>query len=320
MQDLTTNTSGNGYDNLKVDVVALYDKYLVADSGVWGVKQVWSRGVFGKIYGLFVIPLKYRNYVWYLLRRSQVDQCWFEIFKGYWMEIIGGRPLWGPQDLYFLRGLYRIDFQKSEVQDNVSANTHEDVWQKPEVVYQLIHLVYKESVVNEMRMVELLRKFVPGWKKMLEFGCGTAPIAFTLAEFGQIKHKKVYISDIATAAFHYAAYRFAPFKNVEPVLLMADNNFMLGLKEKVDVIFCITVLEHLGNPLETVRNLSKHLNPGGILIFDYVKGDGFGLDTAAGVRERGEVLKYIRDKYDILHGRLSADKNMDVTVARLKSG
>jgi 2-polyprenyl-3-methyl-5-hydroxy-6-metoxy-1,4-benzoquinol methylase len=125
-------------------------------------------------------------------------------------------------------------------------------------------------------------------------------------------------SDIQTLAFHYGAYRFRHCSNVIPLLLVPDDDFSLNLSDSVDAIFCITVFEHLNKPLETIKSFYYYLNPNGLLFFDYIKGDGDGLDTLAGVRERNEVLDYVTEHFEVLLGTISKEKSMGLTVVKKK--
>lgn len=154
---------------------------------------------------------------------------------------------------------------------------------------------------------------------MLEFGCATAPVTASLYEFYRPESQfKMYVSDIPTLAFHYAAYRFRYCSNVIPILLKPENDFILKLPDKLDVIFCITVFEHLNQPLETVKIFYNLLNPGGLLFFDYIKGSGKGLDTQHAVRQRGSVLDFIGDNFELIEGQLTKDSDMHLTIVQKK--
>jgi hypothetical protein len=83
----------------------------------------------------------------------------------------------------------------------------------------------------------------------------------------------------------------------------------------VDAIFCITVLEHLNKPLATAVLFHRFLRPGGVLVFDYIKGTGEALDTMHGVRERSAVLDFIAANFDVAHGALRHDASMGITLA-----
>lgn len=49
------------------------------------------------------------------------------------------------------------------------------------------------------------------------------------------------------------------------------------------------------------------LRPGGHLVFDYVRSDGTGLDTATALRDRIPALQYILSHFDIVKGSVATD-------------
>jgi 2-polyprenyl-3-methyl-5-hydroxy-6-metoxy-1,4-benzoquinol methylase len=128
----------------------------------------------------------------------------------------------------------------------------------------------------------------------------------------------MYISDMQTLAFHYAAYRFRSCSNVIPVLLRPEDEFVLKLDDKLDVIFCFAVFEHLNQPFQTAKTLYNLLGPGGILFFDYIKSEGLGFDTQKGVKERAPVIDFIGDKFVVIEGELNREESMRLTVVRKK--
>jgi 2-polyprenyl-3-methyl-5-hydroxy-6-metoxy-1,4-benzoquinol methylase len=265
--------------------------------------------------------VKYRGLALRGFRQMGLDQNWFFEFRKYWSGVLKGRPLWAVDDLYFLKNLYRIKFQSSTVPDEIDSQGHCKAWQKPEVIYQLLHLVCRETIADQLGILQKLAVVRPDFKKlkMLEFGCATAPITTSLYNFYNPKIlMKMYISDMQTLAFHYATYRFRHCSNAIPVLLRPEDDFVLKLDDKLDVIFCITVFEHLNQPLQTVKNLYNLLNPGGILFFDYIKSAGLGFDTKMGLRERGPVIDFIGDKFVVVEGELSREESMRLTVVRKK--
>jgi SAM-dependent methyltransferase len=165
----------------------------------------------------------------------------------------------------------------------------------------------------------LLFKYKSNARVIFEFGCATAPIMTSLFEFHpSAKNYKVYISDVKTISFHYAAYKFRQFANVIPILLSTENAFLPILPEPVDVIFCITVFEHLFGPLAVIKTFHQLLAPGGLLFFDYIKAAGDGLDTKQGVEERDAVLDYMSQNFNVLSGAISKDKSMGLTIIQKK--
>lgn len=304
----------NGFDNLVVDVAALHRDTPVDRPADLGLR--WNSPA-ERLYATSWLPLRPRAQAWQLLRRVRLDLSWFERFKRYWGQVLGGRPLWGVEDFYFLRNIYRMRFQNATVPDTTDAAVHLEAWQRPEVISHLFHSVYKESLNHELRVLEPLRALArKPPRTLLEFGCGSAPITTTLCEFQPPRGAmEICLSDIETVPFHYAAHKLAAFREVAAVPLRAENRFRFPQARKFDAIFCMTVLEHLQEPLAVVEHLSELLAPGGLLFFDYVKSDAAGLDTVAGRDQRPATLAFFRERFRILHGRLDDDRSIGLTVA-----
>ena len=102
------------------------------------------------------------------------------------------------------------------------------------------------------------------------------------------------------------------FLNIKPY----EN--CLNKKKLYDAVFMITVMEHLPNPIETVKNITNNLKPNGIFVFDYILSDGSGLDTREAVDKRKDVLDYISLKCNLISGKLDAKMSMGTTVCKLK--
>ena len=310
----------NFFDNFAIDVPKLYEDFPLKKQQKAEPNFVPSvRTPCHKIYRNPLIPLKYRRYAFHGLRRIGLDQSWFDEFKKYWSSILNGRPFWGTQDLFFLKNLYRIKFQDSQVPDTTDSKLHTQAWQRPELLYQLLHLVCKESISDQLRILQQLKKLKKNITKLsfLEFGCATAPIAVSLYEFFKPKPEmNIYISDIQTLAFHYAAYRFRLCSNVIPLLLTPENDLVLQINDNLDVIFSITVFEHLNKPMETIEIFYDKLKLGGLLFFDYIKSDAEGLDTTQGLEKRNDVLDFVLKNFEPVYGNISKDESMDLTIVR----
>ena len=138
--------------------------------------------------------------------------------------------------------------------------------------------------------------------------------------FGWSKVENYWISDIQTLSFHYACWRFSDRDLIKPLLLRVENQFQPVLDRKLDVIFCITVFEHLNDPMETAQRFHQSLNEGGLLVFDYIKSDGHGLDTRFSSIEREKVLRYILDRFEVVEGAIHLDKSVNQVIVRKRSG
>jgi SAM-dependent methyltransferase len=162
-------------------------------------------------------------------------------------------------------------FQAVHLAETNDPVTHLEAWQRPELLHHLFHSVYKESLFHRLDVAIRLERSRPRIRSVLEFGCGTAPVATTFFEFFRAaRDLRLFLADIETIPFHYAAWKFAEFPNVHAVALRASNHFRLELDEPLDAIVCLGVLEHLDDPLGTTSRLHALLRRGGLLIFDYV--------------------------------------------------
>lgn len=319
MNDKSCNNSINLYDNLVVDISSLYKNYPIElkcnnklDSDLFASSLIY------KIYKNKFIPLKYRLKLWSFFRNTNLDLSWFIEYKKYWCKVLGGRPLWNVNDFYFLNNIYRTKFSTAAVPDAEKPIDHLDAWQKPELLYQLFHVVMKESLIGEKHILNKINKLMPNVKSFLEYGSATAPITTSYCQFNNCDNTSIYISDMQTIAFHYATYKFRHNINVKPILLDYKNNFMPSIDINVDIIFCITVFEHLYRPLDVVKYFYNILNTGGYLFFDYIKGDGEGMDTIKGVNERNDVIDYIESKFNLIYGSLSKEQSIGLAIVRKK--
>lgn len=306
---------GNRFDNLIIDVPKLFLKFPISGLKTeTGGKKFNS--VINSLYGFKWLPLVIRKYLWYFFKRTGIDQIWFEEFRTYWGKYLGGITLWGVEDFYFLRGIYRQKFHNLELPDKSSSKSYLNIWQKPEVLFFLLDQIYRGKLYNELSNVDLYLKYrTETTLPILEFGCATAPIASSLIEFFGLTDQKIYISDIQTLAFHYGAYKFRKHKNVTPVLLDPKDGFTPKSPEKLGAIFCLTVFEHVNEPLSVAKKFYDLLAPGGLLIFDYLKTDGKGLDSSNSVKARGKTLEYIGKNFKVIHGDLHKTTGSDVIVA-----
>lgn len=314
-------STNNQFDNLPVDLDSIYTRFPLEKLATLGIPASISSGLLPRLYRNRLLPLKWRLKLWQLAFRAQLDLDWFEEISNYWVNILGGRPLWSVHDLYFLKNIYRIKFQANVLPDTQDASTHLQAWQRPELLYLLFHLVTKETAIPNARLVRRVRSLLPARQtnRWLEFGCSNAPVVTAAIRFFPDRKIKYYIADLQSLTFHYAAYSLRQHSRVTPLLLKPEKDFALELSEKLDVIFCIQVFEHLNRPLETAKQFYELLPPGGLLVFDFMMTDGKGLDTHQAVTERNQVLDFIQEKFEIVAGGpLDPTRTIEETIARKK--
>lgn len=312
-----TDTLTNGFDNLAVNVAEIFEKYPVESLPVADNK---ARG--DKLKGLYkspLVPLKHRLRIWEQAFLSNLDTGWFIDFNEYWTTVLGARPLWSPQDVYFLKNLYRVKFQRNTLPDTESADVHLEAWQRPELLYFLLHLLTKRTSVQDIGIYQHaleLRGKRTGLS-ILEYGSGLAPFTHNAIKFlSESSKNHYYPTDLAMLPFHYGAWRLQGHGNVHPHLLRPENKFQATLQKPMDVIFCIQVFEHMNEPRRTIKYFYDILKSGGVMVFDFILTDAKGLDSKQGIEQRGDVLEFVRQHFSIpFPADLSAEVSLPLTYA-----
>jgi SAM-dependent methyltransferase len=244
---------------------------------------------------------------------SNLKITWFKEFERFWLEILEGRPI-DIIDFHNLRFSYRSKFQKIEHTNEMNEKESIKVWQKPENLYLLLGGIWQYTK-NDYLNVLHYQKYLPKKGKILEYGCGIAPITTGLLRYFPEKKYVYTIADINQINYVYAKYLFrgnhqvktldlTPFKNIPPQ------------NEKYQAITCMTVFEHIPNPLEVAEGFYNSLTNGGVLIFDYILSEGEGLDSKNSVKERKKVLEFIEKNFEIVYGEVDKSHSMGLTIVR----
>jgi len=241
---------------------------------------------------------------------SGLDYFWFKEFSSYWSKELEGRPL-QLQDFHYLLGSYRSRFQNNETTENASVEDFLESYQNDDCIYMLFGAVRRYAY--EPFSGFKVEKYLKNNDNFLEYGCGYAPITEFICRYSNKINIKLYIADINQINNHYARWRLPSevnFISIKPYKdINLDNNSM-------NLISLMTVMEHLPDPLKVVKNLTRILKKGGYFIFDYILGDGDGQDTLAAIRERPEVLNFIKENYELIDGKFLNNKSMGTTVCR----
>ncbi len=249
--------------------------------------------------------------LWEKFIDSGLIRDWFHEFHIYWVEVLHARHL-KFHDFFHLYSEYRKRFQSVELEDEKDGFL--EVWQRPENIYILFGAVYKYALspVSFYRF----RKYISRANDILEYGCGVAPITYSALKYGKssYKRKSFSVADIGTHAFHFAKWRFSNMGNVSIHDLSPRE--LPHFQKKYDLIFMIEVLEHLPNPLEALQNLYDYLKRGGVFIFDFILGEGEGLDTRQALKDRESIISFIDKNFIIERGRLEVNKSMGETIAK----
>jgi len=114
---------------------------------------------------------------------------------------------------------------------------------------------YRESS-STSEIKEVLKQISWKSKTVLDVGCGTGFFAFSVAKRGA----RVLGIDFSEEAIEIANSQYL-HKNLEFKSIDVGK-----IKEKFDVIVSNGTLEHLDDPLKTLKLFKKHLNPNGKII------------------------------------------------------
>ncbi len=116
--DLNSINPGNQFDDIRISVSELYRNYPVDIKENIPHRHTMSYRASLKFISTPLLLMKFKFVVWSLFRRLNLDWSWFEDFSEYWEKVLHRRPLWGPQDLFFLKNHYRIRFQSSDLDES----------------------------------------------------------------------------------------------------------------------------------------------------------------------------------------------------------
>ena len=294
----------NKYDRMEVDIDKLFDRdcfvpvfkypdYLRRISKRYLTRFLTKFGLYARLVDTGII------------------RSWFTEFELYWRHVLNGRPLY-MHDFFYLLGVYRQRFQEVETPANSSEREFIDSWQKPETLYLLFGAI-RRYAYDPMQLF-YCEKYVRNGDSICEYGCGVAPITFSLMNYSKKRNLSFTIADIKQINSHFAKVRLG--ENAEFIELRPFENSLPT--ERFNVVTFKEVLEHLPNPLDTIRSITESLKPNGILVFDYILGDGDGQDTIEPIEQRPDVIKFIDHYFNVIEGQLSINSSIGKTVCQLK--
>ena len=274
----------NRYDDVRLDVAALLKQQDASLPGPDSAARSGDGlGAFGRLASLArlyalgaLVKMGWHRRLVY----ANLKLDWFFEFQRYWVEELRNRPI-HPQDFAFLSGIYRqrlqtIYFEQIEKPELASDERHLEAWRDHRAIYYLFAYAYRQAL-SPLR-VHPFTRYVPRGGRVAEYGCGAAPVLTALARRYRHLDLRLVGADIPHLLFHYARWKFRADRFV--TMLPIEPNNDAPLSGLYDTIFCLEVPGAPPAPDRRDRALSSGVKPGGHLVFDYVRSEGNGLDTA----------------------------------------
>lgn len=299
----------NSYDRIEIDLTKIRER-VEEESTLADFKE--NKVAIVNFFRLFIVVLLRRLGIQKRLVWSGFILGWFLPFENFWRNILQGRPI-DVTDFHYLRACYRSKFQSVSVEDEYTEEGFLRGWQSRGTAYLLFGAVWTHAKADNLMFLRSL-SHIPKKGRILEYGCGIAPITNGLRSF--LGHRKYdyTLLDIDQINFYYAIYRHK--KHASYRVLPPMNNLLTSEDGNFDVIYCLTVLEHVPNPDEVVQSFERSLNPNGLLIFDFIMGEGHGLDSVESSKKRVDTLDYIRANFTLVSGEIDHTNHVGFTICR----
>ena len=291
----------NSYDKIQFELDVLKKKLTS--------EKEKKKGFIPNFVNKYIVGFLIYTKIYQKLISSGLKDDWFEEFNYFWKNYLNGRPLYF-NDFSYLLGVYRQKFQNISVVDNPDKKNFLKPWQTSESLYLLFGAVRKYSY--EPFSFFNIDKYLKNKTKFLEYGCGIAPISYSILNYSS-KKPEIYYADILQINSIYAQYRL---KGKAKFIELLPENYNLNLPNDFEVITIKTVLEHLTDPLDCIKYLTSILKKNGVLILDYVISEGKGLDTIESLNQRKEVIEFLKNNFLVLEGSLNYDKTINLAVLK----
>lgn len=127
---------------------------------------------------------------------------------------------------------------------------------------------------------------------ILEYGCGSAVMTeYFMQHFPDYNYT---VADIPSVTLEFVKWKKDTYNYNLDILTIGKGKEGIPLINNYDLIICQDVLEHTPNPLEIVQSFALHLNPGGVLILDFLNAPG-GENLELAVSQREEVKTFLAE-------------------------
>lgn len=167
---------------------------------------------------------------------------------------------------------------------------------------------FRQCVRNRARSFRSIADAEP--MRFLEWGAGVCPASYWLLTRSKHPPALVVVADVESEHFTFGFWRLQRVASTRTavrgvILSHAEPKPLCG--ELFQVAAILETLEHVPNPLETIRHIAEHVLPGGQLYEDFRPhgpGDeGAPWDLPEAQAERPEVYRYLEKGFDLVEGQ-----------------
>ncbi|MCX7804243.1 MAG: class I SAM-dependent methyltransferase [Planctomycetota bacterium] len=303
---------GNYFDDMRIDIAESHRRLAGLARNPKSVRKPRWRN----LAKLCLAGLSMRLGIREFLVTNGIARKWMDDFCDYWSNVLDGRPIATAIEFFMLMHDYRKRQQYVRRLEWGSPSRHLENWQDPVQIFATFRSVM-DMALRPIRCMDLWRR-MPGSARVLEYGCSLAPYYYCYREFFSHLDCRWVLADIPGFPFHYARYLYRNDAEVEFVAIGAgDFADPLRGAGNFDIIILTSVLEHLDDPIFVSEYLLKKLKRGGLLVFDYIKSEGKGLDHPASLQMRRKCLENILAKTRLVSGEVGdLDGSVGLCIAR----
>ena len=201
----------------------------------------------------------------------------------------------------------------------VSGQTWEELWARyprdsEEAIFAFwteigAWAAFRQVIRNRRRSFAFIAQRLGMMDAFCEWGAGVAPASWWLVQHSPIPLRLTLV-DVPSEHLNFGSWRLRRRLEAEwdlccwSLRVVALEPRIKPLTEMYQGVSVIEVLEHLSDPLETVRHLAEHLELGGWFFEDFTPhADAHAADLPQAQRERQQVYAYVEDRFTLVKGR-----------------
>tara|TARA_R100000697_G_scaffold75973_1_gene88278 strand:+ start:228 stop:989 length:762 start_codon:yes stop_codon:yes gene_type:complete len=213
----------------------------------------------------------------------------------------------------------RPNLPGSETCEPLSGKNWEEIWDsKPRETLQQKMEFYNEvgswqsfrqcNYRKDFPFAFFYNAFTRFGDHILEYGSGVCPLANAFIEENEKPYYEFSFVEVECEHYRFGKWRLnkkSPdtkfnFFTVDHTTPTPD----FGVVRKFDFVSMLDVLEHLPNPLDVIKKVNDHTNPGGYLLETWVEHDHdtgpSHADLPEAEEQREDVFKYINENFTLI--------------------